>query len=197
MRNVYTEGARIVAALASQWGGAELARRVETSASMIGHISAGRKLPGYDLRERLATWGVRLESWNEAAASHRLDTRELLGEVCVPFAGAGEAPPGPVRGRDALLSVLADFDERIGKAKMVGAPEGIVVALLNGKASAAEKLAMIQCEGEMTFPQLARTEAWGAFMRVLFDVADRHPAAARDLEHALYDLEDPGAGEGA
>ncbi|AKV03180.1 hypothetical protein AKJ09_09843 [Labilithrix luteola] len=199
-----TAGSHLVAELVARIGAAEFGRRVQTSEGMARHIATARKTPGKDLQQRIADkFKITVDAWSIPMTEDKASPPRK--SKAAPKARAKPAPAPPetrtapsvparsskrVSGIENLRSVIEKFDEWIDAADEDSDVSMTArAALANGKANAADKLAKLQGEQEITMSQIVRSKAWQEMLKALEPVFAKHIEAANDFAAALEALE--------
>lgn len=201
-----TEGGRIVAELVGRVGATEFGRRVKTTEGTARHLAAGRRLPAPDLRKRIhAAWGVALESWARPAEPTKPTSAPAAtdGRMSLSSTVDEATANAVVSGLSQLRATLGLFDASIREAQAQDAKAretengayatsgSYWVSLLRGRAAAAEKLARLQGEGELTMAMIVRSRAWREVLSLLRPILERHPEVATEIADVLEALDGP------
>lgn len=185
------EGGRLVAELVGRVGAAEFGRRVRTSEAMVRHLATGRKAPGADLRERIRqAYGVPLEAWSMAPKEPK-EPKGSASRTTETRTGAVADSRGS-SGLQQLRDTIGALDRQLALVEADPlVPARDRTAVLRAKADAADRLARLQGEGELTMAAIVRSRVWRELLALLGPVLDRHPDAAAEIADVLERIEGP------
>lgn len=202
---ILTRAAVELRALVDRVSVSEVARRAETSRSMVHGMVAGRKTPGRELKARLVALGIAADGWTmpvvpDAPARPTLATEAMARRVTrekrtASLGGDIERDSAIAR----LVESISELEELIDEARYGGpmgedgrrslpAPATHIASLMRVKVTALDRLAHLRGEGEITTATIRRSKAWHEMLSIIEAVLAKHPEAARDFTEAFAKL---------
>jgi hypothetical protein len=180
-----TEGVVLLRAIVKKRGIAEVARKVKVTEVAVRHWCDEQRRPAADARLLLLKFfDIALESWTLVVGA-KLPVKpkgvDVADVVIDPGTSAKELARMQVT-RIATRLARAERDEMSSRE---------ISPIESSYTHAVRLFSRLSGELEITESALLRSTAWGRVKRVLHDVFDRHPAAARDFAQAIAGLENP------
>lgn len=193
-RPVTCEGQRLIRAIVRQRGAAEVARKTKMTTEAVGHWTTGRRKPNASARLLLQKhYDIDpLEPWEAAGAAAPPAAKangkpapaSLTKEQLEAIASASKLDKG-VAARDLAHEQLIALRARMARQEALGAGPRELAILENSYTAAVRLFARLSGELEISEAAIMRSSAWQKAMRILADVLEKFPAAAKAVAEAF------------
>lgn len=190
-RVVACEGQRLIRAIVRQRGAAEVARKVKKSTQCVNHWTTGRRKPDaaarlllqkhYDI-DPIDPWEAKAPS--SAPSGAPTTTIVLSAETLKEIDSKARLEKGTAA-RDLAHEQLIALRGRMMRQEAIGASPRELAVLENSYTAAVRLYARLSGELEITESAIMRSTAWMKAMRILGEVLEKYPAAAKAVAEAF------------